>query len=342
MSGEKVLVTGASGFIAKHCIAELLRQGYAVKATLRDLNREEETRRAIGNAGATASEVEFVAADLLQDEGWDQAVAGCTYVLHVASPFPIKNPKDPDEVIRPAREGAVRVLRAAAKGGVKRVVLTSSVVAITLPWPEAQPGHVFDETDWTNPDRPDVTTYVVSKTLAERAAWEFVGKTPGAPELTVVNPAFVLGPAPDADLSTSHEVLRLMGTGAYPAAPKIGFPISDVRDVALTHVLAMTHPDAAGQRYLSANGHLRLFEVGQLLKQALPDLARKVPRGELPDLVVRALALVDTRLKGVLADLGFPRHVTNAKVKTALGQTFRSPQEAVTSAAASLRALQVI
>ena len=145
---------------------------------------------------------------------------GCTYVLHVASPFPIKNPKDADEVIRPAREGAVRVLKAAAKAGVKRVVLTSSIVAITLPWPEAQPGHVFDETDWTNPDRPDVTPYVVSKTLAERAAWEFVTNTPGAPELAVVNPAFVLGPAPDADLSTSHEVIRLMGTRRLSRPPR--------------------------------------------------------------------------------------------------------------------------
>ncbi|MDP1906770.1 MAG: NAD-dependent epimerase/dehydratase family protein, partial [Hyphomicrobium sp.] len=187
MAGEKVLVTGASGFIAKHCIAELLRQGYSVQATLRDLGREEETRRAIGNAGATASEVKFFAADLLNEAGWDKAVEGCTYVLHVASPFPIKNPKDPDEVIRPAREGAVRVLGAATKAGVKRVVLTSSIVAVTLPWPEAHPGHVFDETDWTNPDRPDVTAYVVSKTLAERAAWEFATNTPGAAELTVVN-----------------------------------------------------------------------------------------------------------------------------------------------------------
>ena len=278
----------------------------------------------------------------MRDDGWDKAVQGCTYVLHVASPFPLKNPKDADEVIRPAREGAVRVLKAATKAGVKRVVLTSSIVAITLPWPEAKPGHVFDETDWTNPDRPDVTPYVVSKTLAERAAWEFVTNTPGAPELAVVNPAFVLGPAPDGDLSTSHEVIRLMGQGAYPAAPKIGFPISDVRDVAVTHVLAMTNPAAAGQRFLSANGFLRLFEIGLLIKQALPDLARKVPRGELPDLAVRALALVDVRLKGVLADLGFPRPVSNSKVHSILGQTFRSPQEAVNSATASLRALQII
>jgi nucleoside-diphosphate-sugar epimerase len=342
MAGEKVLVTGASGFIAKHVIAELIRQGYQVQATLRDLSREEETWRAIGNAGATAGDLKFFPADLLDDDGWAEAMQGCTYVQHVASPFPLRNPKDPDEVIRPAREGAVRVLKAAKQAGVKRVVLTSSVVAITLPWPEATPGHVFDETDWTNPDRPDITTYVVSKTLAERAAWDYVSSTPGAPELAVVNPAFVLGPAPDADLSTSHEVIKLMGTGAYPAAPKIGFPISDVRDVAVTHALAMTNPAAVGQRFLTANGYLRLFEVGQLIKQALPDLAKKVPRGELPDVAVRALALVDGRLKAVLPDLGFPRPVSNAKAHRVLGQTFRSPQEAVTSAAASLRALQVI
>jgi nucleoside-diphosphate-sugar epimerase len=342
MAGEKVLVTGASGFIAKHCIAELIRQGYTAQATLRDRSREEETWRAIGNAGATAGDVKFFPANLLNDEGWDEAMQGCTYVLHVASPFPIKNPKDADEVIRPAREGAVRVLQAAAKAGVKRVVLTSSVVSITLPWPEATPGHVFDETDWTNPERPDITAYVVSKTVAERAAWDWVTSNPRAPELSVVNPAFVLGPAPDADLSTSHEVIRLMGTGAYPAAPKIGFPISDVRDVAATHVLAMTNPAAAGQRFLTANGFLRLFEVGQLIKHTLPDLAKKVPRGELPDVAVRALAQVDGRLKAVLPDLGFPRPVTNAKAHRVLGQTFRSPQEAVASAAASLRALQVI
>lgn len=343
MAGEKVLVTGASGFIAKHVIAELLRNGYAVQATLRNLDRAEETRRAIGNAGATAGDVQFCRADLLSDDGWDEAVAGCTYVLHVASPFPIKHAKDPEaEVIRPAREGALRVLKAATKAKVKRVVLTSSVVAITLPWPEAAPGHVFDETDWTNADRPDITPYIISKTLAEHAAWDYVTATQGAPELTTVNPAFVLGPAPDGDLSTSLEVIRLIGTGAYPAAPKIAFPISDVRDVAVTHVLAMTSPEAAGQRFLTANGFLRLIEVAGLVKAAVPDLAKKVPRGELPDFVVRLLSVFDTRLKAVLPDLGFPRPVSNAKAHRVLGQTFRSPKEAVTSAAASLRALELI
>jgi nucleoside-diphosphate-sugar epimerase len=342
MSGEKVLVTGASGFIAKHCIAELLRRGFAVQATLRDTSRQDEVRRAVSGIGVDAASVTFHAADLMRDDGWEQAMQGCSYVLHVASPFPLEKPRDPQDIIRPAREGAVRVLRAASASGIKRVVLTSSIVAITLPWPEAKPGHVFDETDWSNPDRPDVTAYVVSKTLAERAAWDYVRSDARAPELAVINPAFVLGPAPDADLSTSLRVLELMGKGAYPAAPHIGFPVSDVRDVATSHVLAMTAPGAAGQRLLSANGFLRLIEIGQLLAGVLPDLKTKVPRFELPDWAVRAIALVDTRLRAVLPDLGFPRPVSNAKASRLLSQTFRSPQEAVKTAATSLRAHGVI
>jgi nucleoside-diphosphate-sugar epimerase len=341
MPTQKVLVTGASGFIAKHCIAELLRRDYAVQATLRTMSRAEETRLGIGRAGADASGVTFVAADLLHDDGWEQAMEGCTFVLHVASPFPLAQPRDADEVIRPAREGALRVLKAAQRAGVKRVVMTSSVVAITLPWPDAPLGHVFTEADWTNPERPDITTYVVSKALAERAAWDYV-KGAGAPELTVVNPAFVLGPAPDSDLSTSHEVLKLMGKGAYPAAPKVGFPISDVRDVAVTHALAMTHPQAAGERFLSANGFMRLFEIGRLIADTLPDLKWRVPKFEMHDFSVRALSFLDHRLKAVLPDLGHPRPISNAKAHSLLGQSFRSPQEAVKTAAQSLRELHVI
>ncbi len=299
-------------------------------------------RRGIGNAGATASAVKFFQADLTGDSGWEEAAAGCTYVHHVASPFPIEHVKNADEVIRPAREGTLRVLKAATKANVKRVVMTSSVAAITTPWPEATLGHVFDETDWTNPERPDISPYTRSKTRAERAAWDYVKGTPGAPELAVINPAFVLGPAPDADLSTSIEVIRLIGTGAYPMAPKIAFPVSDVRDVAVTHALAMTTPEAAGQRFITANGFIRLIELGRLVAKALPDLAKKVPRAELPDFAVRLMSIFDTRLKAVLPDLGFPRPVTNAKAHRILGQTFHSPQEAVTSAAASLRALQII
>lgn len=342
MASQKVLVTGASGFIAKHVIAELARQGYTVRATLRSFSREQETLRAIANAGGPVDNVQLVPADLLRDEGWDDAVAGCTYVVHVASPFPIRPVKHLDELVKPARDGALRVLKAATRAGVKRVVQTSSIVAITTPWPEAERGHVFNETDWTNPQRPDISPYTISKTLAERAAWDYIASAPGAPELTTINPALVLGPAPDADLSTSVEVIRLIGTGAYPAAPKLAFPISDVRDVAVTHVLAMTNPAAAGQRFITANGFMSLMEVSGIVAKAYPDLAKKVPRFELPDLLVRGLAIFDTRLRAVLPDLGFPRAVSNAKAHEILGQTFRSPQEAILSAAASLRALKLI
>lgn len=342
MPTAKVLVTGASGFIAKHCIAELLRNDFSVKGTLRDMRRADAVRASVARAGADASGVEFVSADLLNDDGWPQAMQGCTYVLHVASPFPLQEPRNPDDLIRPAREGALRVLKAATQAGIKRVVMTSSVVAITLPWPEAPQGHVFTEADWTNPERPDITTYIVSKTLAERAAWDFVKGEPRAPELAAVNPAIVLGPATDTDISSSHEVIKLMAKGAYPAAPKVGFPISDVRDVAATHVLAMTTPGAAGKRFLTANGFMRLIEVGRLVADALPDLKDEVPSRELPDWVVRLVALFDRRLKAVIPDLGHPRPISNAQAQRVLGQTFRSAPEAVKSAALSLRELGVI
>ena len=342
MPTAKVLVTGASGFIAKHCIAELLRNDFSVKGTLRDMRRADAVRASVARAGADASGVEFVSADLLNDDGWPQAMQGCTYVLHVASPFPLQEPRNPDDLIRPAREGALRVLKAATQAGIKRVVMTSSVVAITLPWPEAPQGHVFTEADWTNPERPDITTYIVSKTLAERAAWDFVKGEPRAPELAAVNPAIVLGPATDTDISSSHEVIKLMAKGAYPAAPKVGFPISDVRDVAATHVLAMITPGAAGKRFLTANGFMRLIEVGRLVADALPDLKDEVPSRELPDWVVRLVALFDKRLKAVIPDLGHPRPISNAQAQRVLGQTFRSAPEAVKSAALSLRELGVI
>jgi nucleoside-diphosphate-sugar epimerase len=342
MPTAKVLVTGASGFIAKHCIAELLRRDFSVRGTLRDMGRADAVRKSVARAGADASGVDFVAADLLRDDGWSQAMQGCAFVLHVASPFPLQDPPNPDDLIRPAREGALRVLKAATRAGIKRVVMTSSVVAITMPWPEAPLGHVFTEADWTNPKRPDLTAYIVSKTLAEQAAWDYVKGEPRAPELAAVNPAIVLGPATDADISSSHEVIKLMAKGAYPAAPKVGFPISDVRDVAATHVLALTTPAAAGKRFLSANGFLRLIEVGRLVADVLPDVQGEVPRRELPDWLVRAVALFDKRLKAVLPDLGHPRPVTNAQARSVLGQTFRTAPEAVKSAALSLRELGVI
>ncbi len=341
MDKARVLVTGASGFIAKHCVVELVKAGYPVRGTVRVPERAEDVRRAVARAGADPAQTSFATADLSRDDGWDEAVAGCAYVLHTASPFPIEQPRDRDDLVRPAREGTLRVLEAATKAGVKRVVLTSSTVAVMYP-NERKPDHVYTELDWTDAERRDVTPYIASKTLAERAAWDFVRRTPGAPELAVINPAFVQGPALDPDLSTSHEVLRHMARGLYPAAPRITFPVTDVRDVAELHVKAMRHPKAAGERFLSANGSLRLIAFGQLMVEECPDLKSKAPRFELPDIAVRGLAIFDPRLRTVLSELGYPRFCSNAKARAILGHTFRPANDAVRAAARSLRLMKLI
>lgn len=339
---DTVLVTGATGFIAKHCIAELLRNGYRVRGTVRDPVRSaENVKRAVARAGVEASSIEIVAADLLKDEGWADAAQGCRYMLHVASPFPIIQPKTREELIEPARQGALRALQAAAKAGIERVVLTSSTVAVMygsgLPH-----GHIYTEADWTDTERTDITPYIASKTLAERAAWEFVQSTPGAPQLAVVNPGFVQGPALDPDLSTSLEVLHLMGKGAYPAAPRVEFPVVDVRDVAALHVKAMTHAAAAGQRFLATEGSASLYGIGQRIGAVLPDLKRRVPKFEMPDPMVRTIALFDKRLRTVLPELGVARRCDNAKARTVLGHAFRPATEAIDAAAGSLRELRII
>lgn len=340
---DTVLVTGATGFIAKHCIAELLRGGYRVRGTARDAaGGAEAVRNAMARAGVDgAGGVEMVAADLTSDAGWADAVRGCRHVLHVASPFPITQPRSREELIRPAREGTLRVLRAAAAAGVERVVMTSSTVAVMYT-ARHQPGRFYTEADWTDPARVDITPYIASKTLAERAAWDFVRDTAIAPQLVTICPGFVLGPALDADLSTSLEVVHLMGKGAYPGAPRLEFPIADVRDVAALHVAALTNPAAAGERYIVAQGSASLFGIGQFVAAALPDLERKVPRFEMPDTVVRALAIVDKRLRTVLPELGTVRICSSEKAAAAFGHTLRAPREAAMASAESLRALRII
>jgi dihydroflavonol-4-reductase len=340
-SNPPVVVTGATGLIAKHIIGELVRRGHSVRATLRRMNKADDVRRAVTRLGCDPAGVTFVVAGLLADAGWDEVVAGSTIVVHTASPFPIQQPSDPDDVIRPARDGTLRVLKAAARAGVKRVVLTSSSVAIFygsgLPT-----GHIYSESDFTDETRADLTPYIKSKTLAEKAAWQFVKSTPGAPELAVINPCFVQGPALDADLSTSHELYRLMARGVYPAVPRIRFPVVDVRDVAAAHVEAAFRPDVAGHRYLIGEGQLGLYDLGRIMVRELPDLKSKAPKFQLPDIAVRALALVDKRMRTILPELGELKDYTNARAKAELGLTLRSADEAATAAVRSLRDLRLI
>jgi len=347
MSGERVLVTGGTGFIGSHAIVQLLEAGYRVRTTVRNLSRADEVR-ALAAAGAASSglkipteTIEVVAADLLSDEGWAEAVADCRYVLHVASPFPVTQPKDENELIVPAREGALRVLKAARDAGVARVVLTSSFAAVGYS-PKTHDGD-YTEADWTDPATPGITAYVKSKTLAERAAWGFIQSEGGSLELSVVNPVGVFGPAWGADLSTSVELMRLMLTGGVPVIPPISTSIVDVRDVASLHLLAMTHPAAAGERFLAVAGPPMTFaELASLLREHLGPAAAKLPSRTISAGMVRFLAVFIPRLRELVPQLGQVKGASHDKATTLLGWTPIPVAEAVTASADSLVALGLV
>jgi dihydroflavonol-4-reductase len=340
MHGDTVLVTGASGFIAGHVIIALLKRGYKVRGTLRNPTRGTEVIRTLRPHAPEADYIQFCRATLEDDGGWRDAVKGCKYVLHVASPIPTVLPRDAEALIRPAREGALRVLRAARAEGVRRVVMTSSVAAVAY---SSARRPVSDETDWSDPDDlKDNTAYTRSKTLAERAAWDDVAHHNG-PELVTVNPALVLGPVLDKDFSASVEVVRQLLSGEVPASPRVGFGVVDVRDVADLHVRAMEVPAAAGQRFIAATEFLWMAEVAAILREGLPERAtRKVPKGELPNLLVRALATVRPILRQIVPELGKRREVSSAKAREQLGWQPRPAREAVLASAQSLIAHKVV
>lgn len=342
MAGELVLVTGGSGFIGAHCIIQLLEAGYSVRTTVRSLAREADVRTMLRQGGVEAGDrLSFAAADLIQDAGWAEAAAGCAYVLHVASPFPPAIPKHEDEVIIPARDGALRVLTAARDAGVKRVVLTSSYAAIGYGQPEqATP---FDETNWTNPDGDDVRAYVKSKTLAERAAWDFMAREGGALELSVVNPVGVLGPVLGPDYSTSILLVQRLLDGSMPGAPRLYFGIVDVRDVAALHLICMTHPAAKDERFLaSAGAFLSLAQMSAILRRTMGAAARRAPKFELPDFLVRLAAMRDPAVQQILPELGKRKDGSNAKARRVLGWSPRSNEAAIQATAESLIALGLV
>jgi dihydroflavonol-4-reductase len=337
-----VLVTGGSGFIGSHCILQLLAAGHSVRTTLRDLKREDEVRSMLREGGAEPGErVSFVAADLESDAGWPQAVAGCDYVLHIASPFPQGVPKDPNELIVPAREGALRVLRAARDAGVKRVVLTSSFAAIGYGQkPRSAP---FDETSWTDPNAADVQPYAKSKTFAERAAWDFIARDGSRLELSVVNPVGVFGPVLGPDYSTSILLVQRLMDGGMPGVPRLTFGVVDVRDVADLHIRAMTHPAAKGERLLAVSGDfMSIREIATVLKERLGAAAKRVPTRQLPDFVVRLAALGDPAVKQILPELGKVKNATGEKAKRLLGWSPRPREEAIIATAQSLLRLGLL
>ncbi|OOQ86714.1 NAD-dependent epimerase/dehydratase [Penicillium brasilianum] len=343
-SNESVLVTGGSGFIGTQCIIHGLTAGYRVKATVRSLNRKETVLQMLQVAGAPNPEnVSFVEADLTKDDGWKEAVQDCTYVLHVASPFPAEAPKNENDLIIPARDGTLRVLRAARDAGVKRVVVTSSYAAIGHGHRNRDPTKPFTEQDWTDVDGPGVGAYEKSKTLAERAAWDFIEKEGGNLELSVVNPANVMGPVLGSDISTSIEVASRMLSGAVPGCPNIEFGIVDVRDVADLHLLAMAHPKAKGERFLCmAPPAMSIKDMALTLRERLGPKARKVPTRTIPDFVLRLLGLFDSGIALVVPFLSEPRPGSNEKAKTLLGWNPRSNADAVAATGESLIRLGIV
>jgi nucleoside-diphosphate-sugar epimerase len=337
MAGKgKVLVTGASGFIGGHCVRELLENGYDVRGTVRDATDGRRFAHLSAVAARTGRTLELVSADLTRDAGWAEAVRGCTWVCHVASPFPKTLPEHEDDIVRPAVEGTRRVLEAcAAAGGVKRVVLTSSLAAILHGTARAE-GRVFTEADWSDPAHCE--PYQKSKTLAERAAWELVEKLPAERrfELAVINPGFVLGPLLDDDPGTSGELVRRLLVRDMPACPQLGFAVVDVRDVALAHRLALETPRAAGNRYVCAGDHFWMRDMARILAQEFGPRGYRVPTGHLPYWVLWLIARFDPTIRLTLDYIGKREVVDNRKIRDELGMEFRPIRRTLVDMAESM------
>ena len=334
MPMERVLITGISGFIAKHCALELLNAGYRVRGTVRSPGACDTVRTTLATHGNVTA-LEFVEADLLADEHWSAAVEDCSAVLHLASPFPSSQPKDESILIGPAVDGTLRVLRAAVAAGVQHFVQTSSTVAIMYGHP---PGRTapFTEADWTNLDDPGVTAYAKSKTLAERAARDFMDKDRSGLRYASVNPGFVLGPALDRDVGASAEIIQMFLKGKYPACPRISFPCVDVRDVAKMHRLALETDAPSGGRYLAVSESIWMLDMARAIKASLGAVARRVPNRPMPDWVLRLIAIFDPLARQAVHDLGRWYGVDNSQTRRALKMEFIPASKAASDMADSL------
>ena len=319
---DRVLVTGATGFIAQHCMLQLLEAGYEVRGTARSANRAADVVAILSPHLSDAARgrldaLEVVAADLTRDDGWRGAVEGCRFVMHIASPLPKGVVKDENELIVPARDGALRVLRASHNAGVERVVLTSSLSAIIY---GNDRSHLFTEADWSNLDGKRIGAYDKSKTIAERASWEYMEtiKDSSPMELVAINPGLVLGPLLSSDWGTSAEMVQRILDHKVPAIPNIGFATVDVRDVASAHVTAMVSPNAVGQRFICAEANHSMMEIAEILKTRYGTRGFKIPTGRLPSIVIRAMAIFDKTVRLALNDLDTSQNVDNTKIRAVL------------------------
>jgi nucleoside-diphosphate-sugar epimerase len=330
---ETVLVTGGSGFIGGWCIVQLLERGYVVRTTVRSLSQEPAVRAALAPAADSADRLMFVVADLTEDEGWVAAVEGCDYVLHVASPLGGGAPRDPDALIAPARDGTLRVLGAVTKAGVRRVVMTSAAAAAR---PPRGSGIVSDETVWADPANRKFDAYRLSKILAERAAWDFIADNPGPTELTTVLPGAVFGPVLTDQKRGGVQIINGLLHGRPSGIPRLGFWVTDVRDLADLHIRAMTSPDAAGQRFIGAGDFMWMADIARALRAGLGDRGISVPTRRLPDAAVRLLSLLNPQMRMITPELGRRNELTSEKARRVLGFSPRPATATLLDCAESL------
>lgn len=312
---ETVLVTGGSGYIATYIIAQLLKQGYSVRTTVRSLKREKEVREALAELGQTTNEeLKFFEADLTKDTGWAAAAANVTYILHVASPLPLSTPKDENDLIIPAKEGTLRVLRAAKNAGVKRVVITSAFGAAGMGYTSARNDYVFTEKDWSDlAPVAKLSAYYKSKTLAEKSAWDFIGQDGGNLELATILPVAVMGPVLGKKATGSNAIIEMMLSGHLPGFFDIYLPVIDVRDLAKAHILALEIPNAAGERFIISNDEsLSMKRIGMILKNHLGEAGKKIPTRSIPSFILKFVALFSSMAREVIPDLGVNRKMSSA------------------------------
>ena len=337
MASRIVLVSGGSGYIAGFLIRQLVAEGWTVHTTVRSLARESAVRKLLA---VDDSRLRFFAADLNADAGWAEAMAGCSHVAHVASPLPAGMPKDANELIVPARDGALRALRAAKAAGVRRFVMTSSVAAIA--YGRGRGTHHFTEADWTQLDKPGLTPYVQSKTVAERAARDWVAKESGGIEFCTINPSVVLGPVWSADYSASVIIVKKLLDGSMGACPDIGFGVVDVRDIADLHVRALNAPGMAGERFIASGRFMKLREIAAVLRAELGAQAHRVTTRNMPDWLVRVVARFNPLAKAVVGELGSVRHQDASHAKAVLGWATRPVEQSIADTARCLIDLGIV
>jgi dihydroflavonol-4-reductase len=337
---KTVLVTGGTGFLGGWTIVELLKRGYCVRTTVRSLDKAQTVRTRISAEVDPGDRLFFAAADLTRDAAWDAAVMDCDYVLHVAAPVGVSAPRDPNELIVPTRDGALRVLDAACRAGVQRVVLTSAIEACRPPL--TSPDSVTDESRWTDTNEARLGPYRLAKTLAERAAWDFMATQSGPTTLTTILPSAILGPVLSTENLHSVQLITRLLAGNMPGIPRWGFCVADVRDVVDLHIRAMTAPEAAGERFIATSDWMWMADVAGILRSALGASAKKVPTRELPDFMVRTVALFDPSAQFITPFLGRKYVFSSAKAQAVLGWKPRPAATTIVDCARSALAINAV